>query len=149
MRLAFAYLSLFMAILLAALVSLIIAVSAAQARLVEDDWGGWTHKRAAQIAEMDARGECVEIAGICRSACTMYLGLKCVCVHRDAKVKFHGPSLYGLPLSPDYARRAAEGMAQFYPPSVARWYMKHGRHKLWGYSTITGENLIALGVPEC
>jgi len=42
-----------------------------------------------KIAQENASGDLFRIQGKCKSACTMFLGIRNVCVERDAKLYFH------------------------------------------------------------
>jgi hypothetical protein len=41
------------------------------------------------VRQYKARGDEFRIVGICRSACTLFLGIRNVCVQRDAQPMFH------------------------------------------------------------
>jgi hypothetical protein len=42
------------------------------------------------IRQYNASGELFRIQGVCKSACTMFLGIRNVCVERNATLMFHG-----------------------------------------------------------
>ena len=41
------------------------------------------------VDQYNASGEGFRIEGVCRSACTMFLGIRNACVERDAQLMFH------------------------------------------------------------
>ena len=118
--------------------------------IVHNDRGGIVSRRVAEIEAIRARGQSVEIRGqICYSSCTMYLGLPQACVLPDTRFGFHGPSHFGQQLSQrdfDYWSRI---IAAHYPAPLRQWYMEQGRNTRSGYYTISGAELIRLGVRRC
>jgi hypothetical protein len=42
------------------------------------------------IRQFNASGELFRIQGVCKSACTVFLGIRNVCVERNATLMFHG-----------------------------------------------------------
>lgn len=125
-----------------------ISVSVADARPL--DRGGRISDTITQI--MAASGQRHEIRGDCMSACTMWLGHRGTCVTPDARLWFHAAQdgrasmRYGNP----WRTISADGNATllaFYPPRVreiVRPWLQSPE-----YRTMTGAQLIALGVPEC
>jgi hypothetical protein len=92
------------------------------------------------------------IEGDCMSACTMWLGHRRVCVAPDATLWFHSaidPGKLGRVVNPWQAmdRNANAAMLAMYPARVravvAPWLENVN------YRTLTGRELIALGVPAC
>ncbi len=108
------------------------------------DLGGVVSNRVEHIEELGPRP--VEIRGHCESACTMYLGAEEVCVSPEAKLIFHGPSFFGLPLLENDFEYWSRVISSFYPEVLREWYMEEGRY---GRYTLSGEHLIELGVQEC
>lgn len=114
------------------------------------DRGGKIGDTLMQI--MATSGQRHEIRGDCMSSCTMWLGHRGTCVTREAKLWFHAAQdgrasmRYGNP----WRTISAEGNATllaFYPPrvrEVVRPWLQSPE-----YRTLTGAQLIALGVPEC
>ncbi|SFP42191.1 hypothetical protein [Tranquillimonas alkanivorans] len=118
--------------------------------VVSTDRGGVIGERVTAIDRIRALRQRVEIRGpLCLSSCTMLLGAGDVCVDPDAKLGFHGPSLYGRPLTEDQFDYWSEIMATYYPEPLRRWFMKEARFRIAGYYTVTGENVIELGVKRC
>ena len=51
--------------------------------------GGWIQKFQPEIDRANASGELFRIKGHCQSNCTLFLGLRNVCVERSATLLFH------------------------------------------------------------
>jgi hypothetical protein len=51
--------------------------------------GGWIQKFQSEIDRANASGELFRIKGHCQSNCTLFLGLRNVCVERNAALLFH------------------------------------------------------------
>ena len=51
--------------------------------------GGWIEDFQPEIERADASGELFRIKGHCQSNCTLFLGLRNVCVERSATLLFH------------------------------------------------------------
>jgi hypothetical protein len=109
------------------------------------DPGGSVVLRAAEIRDLEARGEEKRISGECMSACTMYLGLSTACFEPGTILGFHGPRLaYGLPMPAPVFDSVSRTMASYYPPRIARRFLDK-----WRYSDylvrIRADRLIARG----
>ena len=51
--------------------------------------GGWMYKFQPVIDKANASGELFRIVGHCQSACTTFLGIRNVCIERNATLLFH------------------------------------------------------------
>src|SRR5205085_8604608 len=51
--------------------------------------GGWFEQFDPVIRQYNQSGELFRITGHCQSACTMFLGIRNVCVERSARLLFH------------------------------------------------------------
>jgi hypothetical protein len=51
--------------------------------------GGWIEKFQPAIDRANATGELFRIRGHCQSNCTLFLGVRNVCVERSARLLFH------------------------------------------------------------
>lgn len=108
--------------------------------VITNDPGGVVAYRAVRVAALGDRE--VRIEGRCASACTMFLAAPNVCVTPDARLSFHGPSHFGIPLPRadfDYWSRV---IANHYPESLSVWFMSVGR---FGEYSIDGAGVIANG----
>jgi len=124
-----------------------VGVSCARAETITHDTGGSVKTRADAIA---TQRDPVRIEGICYSACTMHLGAPDVCVTRNARLGFHGPSTRsGLPLPRSEWERVSKQMADHYPPKLRLWFLTVGRENTGAVRVIRGAELINMGVKEC
>lgn len=115
-------------------------------RTITHDNGGPVAARFAEMRGMTG----VEISGVCRSACTLYLGLPETCVTPDAVLGFHGPrARSALPLPRPEFERITHQMADQYPTALRRWFMEFARYRTEGYYALSGAQVIALGAREC
>jgi hypothetical protein len=77
----------YLAILVGA--SLMIASVASAATSEKYGMGGWIEDFQPEIDRANASGELFRIRGHCQSNCTLFLGLRNVCVERGATLLFH------------------------------------------------------------
>ena len=118
--------------------------------VVGNDPGGRLRPRIAQVERLRSVGRRVEIRGeYCLSACTIYLGAGNVCVSPHTRFGFHGPSFRdgGNP----YARfdKWSRMMAAYYPKGVQKWFLGYARFLRGRHATVSGAELIAMGIPRC
>ena len=74
--------------------------------------GGYVPDFVKIVRQYNASGEQFRIEGICKSACTLFLGIRNVCVERDAKLLFHaGHDIAENSTGPDSARAARHFIA--------------------------------------
>ena len=118
--------------------------------VVGNDPGGRLRPRIAEVNRLRANGRRVEIRGdYCMSACTIYLGVATVCVSPRTQFGFHGPSFREG--GNRYARfdRWSRIMAAYYPAPVRGWFLSYARFLTKRHATVSGLELIQLGVPRC
>ena len=132
-------------LLLIALAATAQAQELSPTRAANHDPGGSVVRRAAEIRDLEARGEQKRISGECLSACTMYLGLSTACFEPGVVLGFHGPRLaYGLPMPPSLFESVSRSMASYYPPRIAHRFLN-----TWRYSDhlvrVRADRLIARG----
>ena len=128
----------------------IVSTSAAFAEERSLDRGGQIRFYIQKLAA--ASGQLHEIRGDCMSACTIWLGHKPVCVAPDATLWFHqasDPSLELVSGNPWHWKSETGNLAlsTFYPPrvlAVVRTWLESPE-----FHTLSGRELIALGIPEC
>jgi hypothetical protein len=101
------------------------------------------------VRQYNASGELFRIQGVCESACTLFLGIRNICVERDATLMFHG----GHDIREDVTgpdTRASRAMLYRYNEPLRR-YLLEG-HYMDGeeYHALTGSELIdRFGYREC
>lgn len=122
----------------------------ARVKVVRNDFGGRIAVRAAEVARLSSAGVRVEIRGhTCLSACTMYLGVREVCVEPGVTFGFHAPSLYGAQLSDRDFTYWSGVIAAHYPEPIRGWYLATARDTTTGFHRVSGAELIRHGVPAC
>jgi hypothetical protein len=115
--------------------------------VITNDPGGVVGLRAARVATLGDRE--VRIEGRCESACTMYLAAENVCVTPDARLGFHGPSFFGIPLPAGDFEYWSRVIASHYPDTLSDWFMRTGRHSQ-AMQTISGADMVRNGwAREC
>jgi hypothetical protein len=126
--------------------------ASAQTVLIYYDGGGVLQERIDMIKEYDRNGTRVEIRGNCKSACTLFLGLRNVCVAPDALISFHGPMYQDRKkMSDEKFEHYSTIIADFYPKGIDSWFMKTARYVIGGknFLTIKGSEMFKYGVREC
>lgn len=106
-----------------AMIVLSAQASAAETKVITGDFGGNIRLYGKRIDRMSANGDRVEIRGFCISACTMYTGMKNVCVERGVSFKFHGPILGPFPTTGALYRNGVREMARYMHPKISEWYL--------------------------
>lgn len=120
--------------------------------VVRDDPGGSLIERREEVLRLARSGRRVEIRGPrCFSACTLYLGLRDLCIEPQVRFGFHGPAsqIYGIALPPEQFDHWSRHMAAAYPPELRAWFLRSGRHVTVGLRVIPGRRLISMGIPKC
>ena len=101
------------------------------------------------IAKYNKSGELFRIEGVCRSACTLFLGIHNVCIDPNALLAFHaGPDRKTKLRGPDTS--SSRAMLAAYKPALRR-YLLDGHHMdTSAYHTLSGATLIdKFGYPAC
>ncbi len=115
--------------------------------VVTNDIGGRVDYRANQIARLQEQGRPVIIDGHCASSCTMYLAIGCIT--ENARLVFHGPSFYGIPLNAHDFEYWSLFIASHYPEPLAEWYMSEGRYRTQFSQPLDTAQLVQLGATLC
>ncbi len=139
---------------LGGLALLIIALGVASAALADGSSkgygaGGRFARYYPVIRKYNKSGELFRIEGFCRSACTLFLSIRNVCIERDAFLSFHaGPDRK----TKKWVRNSSSTrtMLAAYKPKLRR-YLLDGHHvDSRRYHTLKGETLIdRFGYAEC
>ena len=101
------------------------------------------------VQQYNASGELFRIEGVCKSACTLFLGIRDVCIERDATLMFHGGhDIQENVTGPD--TRASRAMLSRYNEAL-RQHLLEGHYMESGeYHTLMGNELIdRFGYREC
>lgn len=113
------------------------------------DLGGKLERYVEDVERFNREGRLKRIAGVCASACTIYLGVKNVCVDPSAELWFHAASRPRDNL-PDPA--GSLRMLAYYPPPIRRWAMSSGALEQTTWSVrhmLTSVELIRMGMRPC
>lgn len=111
--------------------------------------GGYIPDFLKIVQQYDASGDEFRIEGNCKSACTLFLGIRNVCVRRDAQLMFHaGHDIAENRTGSD--TRASKALLDRYNESLRR-YLLEGHHMDSDvYHTLKGSVLIErFGYREC
>lgn len=111
--------------------------------------GGWIEKFQPAIDQANASGELFRIRGHCQSNCTLFLGVRNVCVERSARLLFHaghgrGPNRYVI------NEGSTQRMLNAYNAKLRQYVVANGYLTKLEFSTISGARIIdEFGYKEC
>jgi hypothetical protein len=101
----------------------------------------------AAIDQANASGELFRIRGSCASNCTMFLGLRNVCVERSARLMFHAG--HGKN-DKNFNAAATQRMADAYNSKLRAYVEANHYMEKASFSTISGARIIdEFGYKEC
>jgi hypothetical protein len=111
--------------------------------------GGGIVDFLSMVQQYSASGELFRIQGVCKSACTMFLGIRNVCIERDATLMFHsGHDIQEDVTGPN--TRASRAMLHQYKPALQQHLLEGHYMESGEYHTLTGSELIdRFGYDEC
>jgi hypothetical protein len=116
--------------------------------VIREDGGGLVEKYAWFAMKYNERGDKIEvkIKGSCRSACTLALGVKNVCVYPTAVVQWHHAYNFDTgAIMVEYDNL----MLGAIPSKIADQVRGKLSREFTNAATLTGVDLINLGVKEC
>ncbi|ATQ66918.1 MULTISPECIES: hypothetical protein [Methylosinus] len=116
---------------------------------IVEDYGGTLAVYRDEARRLEASGEELAIRGVCASACTIFLGLRKVCVEPGAMFWFHAARLPGG-AAPDPL--ATLEMLSLYPRRLRDWAIRaHALERLDfdEAASLTGAELIRMGARRC
>lgn len=101
------------------------------------------------VQQYNANDELFRIQGVCKSACTLFLGIRNVCIERDAKLMFHGGhDVLENVTGPD--TRASRAMLYRYNKALQQYLLEGHYMESSEYHTLAGSELIdRFGYREC
>ena len=101
------------------------------------------------VRQYNASGELFRIQGVCKSACTMFLGIRNVCVERSATLMFHaGHDIKEDVTGPD--TRASRAMLYRYNKALREYLLEVHHMDSDEYYALMGSELIdRFGYREC
>lgn len=111
--------------------------------------GGWIEKFQPAIDQANATGELFRIRGHCQSNCTLFLGVRNVCVERSARLLFHAGHGRGANRNVINAG-STQRMLNAYNPKLRQYVIDKGYLTRLEFSTISGAQMIdTFGYREC
>ena len=111
--------------------------------------GGAFSKFKPALDRANATGEVFRIRGTCSSNCTMFLGVRNVCVERGARLMFHAGHGLGAE-SNTINEKATQRMLDAYNPKLREYVVANGYMGKLSLSSISGARIIdEFGYPEC
>lgn len=101
------------------------------------------------VQQYNASGELFRIQGVCKSACTLFLGIRNVCIERDATPMFHGGhDIQENVTGPD--TRASRAMLYRFNEALRQHLLDGHYMDTEEYHTLMGTELIdRFGYREC
>jgi hypothetical protein len=90
------------------------------------------------VAEHNRTGELFRIEGHCQSACTVFLGIKNVCVHPSARLLFHA----GHDKQRNISAKWTNYMLAAYRPALRQYLVSNHYMDTLAFHTISGRELI-------
>jgi hypothetical protein len=103
--------------------------------------GGYVPNFVKIVRQYNMSGDDFRIEGVCKSACTMFLGIRDVCVERDARLMFHaGHDIAENRTGPD--TRASRAALYRYNANLRRYLLEGHFMDTKAYHTLTGGDLI-------
>jgi hypothetical protein len=111
--------------------------------------GGWIEKFQPAIDQANASGELFRIRGHCQSNCTLFLGVRNVCVERSARLLFHAGHGRGENRHVINAG-STQCMLNAFNPKLRQYVTDKGYLTRLEFSTISGADIIdKFGYREC
>ncbi|KQW21484.1 hypothetical protein ASC80_11655 [Afipia sp. Root123D2] len=111
--------------------------------------GGWYENFAPAIDRAIASGELFRIRGHCQSNCTLFLGVRNVCVERSARLLFHAG--HGRGANRNVINQGStQRMLNAYNSKLRQYVFARGYLNKLEFSAISGARMIdEFGYKEC
>ena len=108
--------------------------------------GGLFERYDPVVAQYNQSGELFRIEGHCQSACTLFLGIRNVCVDRNASLLFHA----GHDRNKNITASATSHMANAYNANLRQYLTAGGYMTTLAFHTVSGADMIRkFGYKEC
>ncbi|WGR95719.1 hypothetical protein MTX26_08255 [Bradyrhizobium sp. ISRA443] len=108
--------------------------------------GGWIGKFQPETDRANATRELFRIKGHCQSNCTLFLGLRNVCVERSATLLFHA----GHDRQRNINATSTQRMLNAYKPALRQYVLAHHYMDTLEFHAIPGAMIIdRFGYKEC
>jgi hypothetical protein len=132
--------------LFVSLILLILSSSAFAATSEKFGKGGWIKDFQPEIERANASGELFRIKGHCQSNCTLFLGLRNVCVERSATLLFHA----GHDRQRNINAGSTQRMLSAYNAALRQYVTEKGYMNTLEFHAIPGSMIIdKFGYREC
>ena len=132
----------------AALVGALLMISSAAPAATSEKFGmgGWIQDFQPEIDRANASGELFRIRGHCQSNCTLFLGLRNVCVERSATLLFHA----GHDRKRNINAGSTQRMLSAYNASLRQYVLDNHYMDTLAFHAISGSMIIdRFGYREC
>ena len=134
------------------LVALVVLAAATAAQAETSDRyskGGWIENFAPAVDRANSSGELFRIRGSCQSNCTLFLGVRNVCVERSARLLFHAGHGRG-PNRNFINANSTQRMLDAYNAKLRQYVVANGYMSSLSFSAISGARIIdEFGYKEC
>jgi len=108
--------------------------------------GGWFAQFDPIVQQYNQSGEQFRIEGHCQSACTMFLGIRNVCVVRSASLLFHAGHDRSWNIKPS----ATNHLMRHYNAKLRAYLVANRIMETISFTTISGSDMITkFGYREC
>jgi len=108
--------------------------------------GGWFAQFDPIVQQYNQSGEQFRIEGHCQSACTLFLGIKNVCIMRSARLLFHA----GHDRSRNISASATNHLMSAYNGKLRAYLVANRVMETLAFHTISGGDMIGkFGYREC
>jgi hypothetical protein len=132
--------------ILAGTILLLISSAAFAATSEKFGKGGWYKDFQPEIERANASGELFRIKGHCQSNCTLFLGLRNVCVERSATLLFHA----GHDRQRNINAGSTQRMLSAYNAALRQYVLANGYMDTLAFHAIPGSMIIdKFGYREC
>ena len=132
--------------ILVSMILLLISSAAFAATSERFGKGGWYKDFQPEIERANASGELFRIRGHCQSNCTLFLGLRNVCVERSARLLFHA----GHDRQRNIHAGSTQRMLSAYNAALRQYVIANGYMNTLAFHAIPGSMMIdKFGYREC
>ena len=108
--------------------------------------GGWFAQFDPIVQQYNQSGELFRIEGHCQSACTLFLGIRNVCIERSARLLFHA----GHDRQRNISASATSRMMSAYNARLRAYLVANRIMETLAFHTIAGSDMIQkFGYREC
>jgi hypothetical protein len=108
--------------------------------------GGWFAQFDPIVRQYNQSGEQFRIEGHCQSACTLFLGIRNVCIVRSARLLFHA----GHDRQRNISASATNHLMSYYNARLRAYLVANRIMETIAFTTISGSDMISkFGYREC